>query len=231
MSTPAPIARPPINIALVVEAKTPFSPTPEALAAALTRQANEHLSPAWWMPAVNVHVATSVPAGHMALVMLDDADQAGALGYHDLTDAGQPIGKVFVKTTLDDGEVVSVTASHELLEMLLDPGCATAIQATDTAFFAFELCDPVQDKTYEIDGVAVSDFVYPAWFQGYRKPGSVQFSYLKSIDAPFALTAGGYVSMFSDGKWTQAFGGAIAKQKFNPARKRRAMRRNAHNPK
>jgi hypothetical protein len=32
-----------------------------------------------------------------------------------------PLSKVFVKTTLADGELVSVSASHELVEMLVDP--------------------------------------------------------------------------------------------------------------
>jgi hypothetical protein len=48
------------------------------------------------------------------------ADTAGALGYHDLTHDGQPISKVFVKTTIKDGELVSVTACHELFEMVID---------------------------------------------------------------------------------------------------------------
>jgi hypothetical protein len=38
--------------------------------------------------------------GRLAVLYLDDADEAGALGYHDLTKDGQPISKIFVKTTL-----------------------------------------------------------------------------------------------------------------------------------
>ena len=31
-------------------------------------------------------------------------------------------------------------------------------------FHTFEVCDPVQAETYEIDGVPVSNFVLPGWF-------------------------------------------------------------------
>jgi len=54
-------------------------------------------------------------------IYFDDADATGALGYHELTKDGQPVSKVFVKTTLADNELVSVTASHELFEMTIDP--------------------------------------------------------------------------------------------------------------
>jgi hypothetical protein len=38
----------------------------------------------------------SQPAsGSWWLVMLDDSDQAGALGYHDLTSDGLPLGNIF----------------------------------------------------------------------------------------------------------------------------------------
>jgi len=50
-------------------------------------------------------------------VILDDSDQAGALGYHDLTSDGLPIGKVFAASDLKAGTSWTVTASHELLEM------------------------------------------------------------------------------------------------------------------
>src|SRR5262249_31056630 len=56
-----------------------------------------------------------------AVVFLDDADQPGALAYHDLTPEGLPLSKVFVRTTIQNGDLVSVSASHELVEMLVDP--------------------------------------------------------------------------------------------------------------
>jgi hypothetical protein len=55
------------------------------------------------------------------MVFLDDADQPGALAYHDPTPDGLPQAKVFVKTTLENRNLVSVSASHELVELLVDP--------------------------------------------------------------------------------------------------------------
>ena len=52
---------------------------------------------------------------------MDDSDQAGALGYHDLTSAGLPMGKVFARTDLQNNLSWTVTVSHELLEILGDP--------------------------------------------------------------------------------------------------------------
>jgi len=48
--------------------------------------------------------------------------------------------------------------------------------------YAYEVCDACQAKEfgYRIDGTLVSDFVYPAWFESFRKKGSTQFEWLKS---------------------------------------------------
>ncbi len=53
------------------------------------------------------------------MAFLDDAP--GTLAYRDLTPAGPPVSRVFVKTTLAAGALVSVSASHELVEMPADP--------------------------------------------------------------------------------------------------------------
>jgi len=60
--------------------------------------------------------------GSWWLVFLDDSDQADALAYHDLTEDGLPISKVFVKTILADNASVSVGATHELCEMAVTHG-------------------------------------------------------------------------------------------------------------
>jgi hypothetical protein len=72
------------------------------------------------------------------------------------------------------------TASHELLEMLEDP---TTNVTSDG--FAREVCDPVDNIGYYIDGDLVSDFVTPAYFQLQSKG---PWDYLDSITtAPTAL--------------------------------------------
>jgi hypothetical protein len=37
------------------------------------------------------------------------------------------------------------------------------------------MCDTVEGEEYLIDGVAVSDFVYPSFFESWHKPNSVKF--------------------------------------------------------
>src|SRR5262249_14726958 len=136
------------------------------------------------------------------LVILDNSDQAGALGYHDITNEGLPIGKIFAKTDQQYGTSWTVTASHELLEMLGDPdiNLATFVQSSDTAgiLYAYEVADACEadDFGYKIDNVLVSDFVFPSWFEAFRKAGS-QSDYGKQIQKPFQLPPGGYIS-YSD---------------------------------
>ena len=60
-------------------------------------------------------------AGWWQLIVLDDPDQAGALGYHELSSQGTPLGKIFARLDLQAGQSWTVTLSHELLEMLADP--------------------------------------------------------------------------------------------------------------
>lgn len=52
----------------------------------------------------------------------------------------------------------------------------------------------------------MSDFVYPAWFESFRQPGSTQFDYQQKITQPFQLLAGGYIGVFNvtaGSGWTQ----------------------------
>lgn len=56
-----------------------------------------------------------------------------------------PLGKVFAGTDLKYGYTWSVTASHELLEMLADPNInlTVLLQNSETAgtLYAYEVCD------------------------------------------------------------------------------------------
>src|SRR5271154_5703301 len=90
---------------------------------ALQQQVSDDFFPAWGVDAklTFIPTASAPPGDTWWLTILDDSDQAGALGYHDLTPDGLPLGKVFAATDLKYGNSWSVTASHELLEMLADP--------------------------------------------------------------------------------------------------------------
>lgn len=141
------------------------------------------------------------------LVLLDNSDAAGALGYHDVTKAGLPLGKAFVGTDIQYGYKPSVTISHELLEMLADPAINTTVFVQTSAVrgrvYAYEVCDAVEADAlgYEIDGVQVSDFVTPQWFQPFPAP---QYSFRQNVHKPFQLAPGGYIGVFDAwGHWKQ----------------------------
>ncbi|MGE5367420.1 MAG: hypothetical protein ACM3PO_09175, partial [Betaproteobacteria bacterium] len=75
--------------------------------------------PVWGTPAKLVRSRETRPK-LWNMIFLDDADSPGAEGYHDITWRGMPLAKVFVKPTLAAKDLVSVTACHELCEMLID---------------------------------------------------------------------------------------------------------------
>jgi len=144
------------------------------------------------------------------LVLSDNSDQAGALGYHDLTPTGLPIGKVFVKSVIDNGDSWSVTISHELLEMLADPWANLTVfaQSSNTAgkLYCWEVCDTCEADAlgYQINGIQVSDFAYPGWWgiPGYRG----KLDHTGHITKVLDILPGGYIGEFDVTKgngWTQ----------------------------
>jgi hypothetical protein len=121
--------------------------------------------PVWNTPAKLIKTTGSVKKA-WAMVFMDNADQAGALAYHDLTPDGLPISKVFVKTPLHD---------HELVEMLVDPAINLMTTGPDPKLmYAYESADPVEALTFEVNGIPMSDFVYPSYFEVFHKSGSAQ---------------------------------------------------------
>jgi hypothetical protein len=153
--------------------------------------------------------------GAWAMVFLDNADQPGALAYHDLTPDGLPQSKVFVKTTRDDNELVSVSASHELVEMLVDPAINMMTMGPNPKLvYAYESADPVEALSFNVNGIAMSDFVYPAYFEAFHKAGSVQFDRLKKVNKPFQILSGGYQIIFKNGKWGQVKASATKKKQL-----------------
>src|SRR5216683_5420888 len=172
---------------------------------ALQKQVTNDFRPVWGVDAELQFVpsGTQPPAGTWWLSILDDSDQANALGYHDLTSDGLPIGKVFAGTDLKLGNSWSVTASHELLEMLADPNINLTVlvqsdNQTAGTLYAYEVCDACEADTlgYKIGDVLVSDFVLPAWFESFRAPNSTQFDRQSQITAPLQLLPGGYIGAF-----------------------------------
>jgi hypothetical protein len=195
------------------------------LVAAMQTFVDQHFAPIWGTPCKLVRTAGDIPADNWGMVFLDNADVAQALGYHDLTEGGLPLAKIFVQTTIDDGEEVSVTAAHELAEMLVDPGIQMGAYGPDDVWYAYETADAVERETFAVNGINMSDFVYPAWFEAFRKPGSTRFDHLNKCNKPFQILKGGYMPVYHNGKWSQVFGSKGAEKWFKRRHHPRTERR------
>src|SRR5205823_14174750 len=110
------------------------------------------------------------------------------------------------------------------------------------AAYAYESADPVEAESlaFEVSGFQMTDFVYPSYFESFRKPDSTRFDYRGRVTRPFQILAGGYQLVFKNGKWSQltasmAKARALAREdrrqhrsevrKMRPDRRRRSRRR------
>ena len=201
-------------IACFNKATVPLGVDFDALIAAMQAFIDDDVAPVWGSPAKLIKTNDFSP-GKWAMVFLDNADEPGALAYHDLTPDGLPLSKVFVKTTIANHDLVSVSASHELVEMLVDPAINLLCTGPDPkTVYAYESADAVEELSYLVKGIAMTDFVYPSYFENFRKPGSVQFDRLKKVNKPFQTLSGGYQIIFKNGKWSQVFGSEAKKKRF-----------------
>jgi hypothetical protein len=203
------------NIAVINESTVVADQDVQAMLPAFGQQWNRDLQPIWRVEtaAFAFSPKTQAPAaGSWWVVFLDDSDQANALAYHDLTNEGLPISKVFVKTIQADKASVSVAASHEICEMAVDPWLNGAYQDGQGVFWAGEICDPVEDDQYgyEIGGVLVTDFVTPNWFAHPHPQKQIDFK--GHATAAFQVLAGGYAQKFDPSQgWVQVTGSEAAR--------------------
>ena len=197
-----------INVAVINATTILLDDLVAAQVAAVQVQIDRDWTPVWGIPARLTFVERGAPPPGAAwwLTMLDTADAAGALGYHDLTTEGLPLGKVFAATTIHAGDLVSVTLSHEVLEILADPDVNLLVQE-GTRFYAYEVCDPVEADTfgYDIDNLRVSDFVLPAYFETVTAhPPGTKWDFAGKLAGPLpTMLAGGYLAYLEHGTWTQ----------------------------
>ena len=206
----------------------------QTMCQAIQKQLLLHFCPAYKLQPVKIAFyadAMKVPGYAWQISLIDDdASVPGALGYH--TEQGDKvIGFVMAKPVLDAGGVVLYDAinpqnisiasvlSHEVLETCADRfvnAWVDGIKLPQGDQFAYEVCDPVEDQSYTVDVngtlVSVSDFVFAAWFNpDATMQFNAPFNYLKSLNAPFTLSAGGYMCVRNKGGHiSQVFGPKMA---------------------
>lgn len=163
-------------------------------------------------------------AGQWQLIFADSSDQAGALGYHETTANGDPIGFVFVADDLKYGTSWTVTASHELLEMLGDPDITTVEEQYNndgsSTFRTKEVCDMCEDDSQgyhklQSDGTQFrlpdgtpflfSDFILPGYWNQLAPVGT-KLDFCGRITKPLEILPGGYIGILqvpASAQWGQ----------------------------
>ena len=165
----------PILVAVVNESTMLHDTAVSNVVAHLQTQIKRDFTPIWGIAAdVWFYPSGSVvPANAWQMVVLDNSDQAGALGYHELTATGQPLAKIFVKDTVGAGDAWSVTMSHELCEMLVDPNTNLTVfnQSSNTSgeLIVYETCLTGDTKISLLDGTEqkLEDLINKEYFWVY----------------------------------------------------------------
>lgn len=212
-----------INLAVVNESSVLDAPTVKNYVAAQQIQIDRDFYPKYGIDAIISFYDTlaAVPATSWLIALLDNSDQAGALGYHETTNTGLPLAKIFAKTDQTYKLNWTITASHEVMETLADPEINLTVLEppsgrTPPRLWAYEACDAVEADAmgYAVtapNGISVmmSNFVLPSYFT-LGSPGPWDFQ--KLLTGPFTIGKGGYESVMNLGgnlQWQQILGDNI----------------------
>jgi hypothetical protein len=177
----------------------------QAAAAALNIQVTRDLPQFWPIQATVRYLphTSHLPAGVWPVQLVKQLPP-GEGGFH-LNKHNQPYAKVIASPDSDEW---TIDASHETIEMLVDP-YGNKLQASQslqiignkiedgTGEFEYlvEACDPCEadDYAYQIQGVAVSDFITPHFYDPTTTPGT-RYSFTGAVKAPRQILPGGYIS-------------------------------------
>lgn len=200
------------NLALVSEVDGHDPSDVSRVAAALQRQATRDFGPVWQVEATvdAFPRLEDVPVGYWPMIIRDDIGQPGAAGVH-LDKDGQP----FALITMSDSW--SLTASHEMLEMLADPFGNRLIpghspkRGQGRVEFLVEVADPSEASEfgYTVNDILVSDFLTPHFYDPVFSPAT-RYSFTGAITKPRTILRGGYISWHdpvSDHWWQQMWFG------------------------
>jgi hypothetical protein len=183
-----------------------------SVSAALQNQVSRDFGPMWGIQATvdPFESLDDVPLGYWPIIVADDIDTPGASGVHE-EHMGQPYSLV------QAGPLWSLTASHECLEMLVDPSgnrtvagyAPDSAQIPSRVEFLVEVCDPCEDihYAYSVNGIPVSDFYTPDYFDPCKSTG-VRYDFTGHICKPRQVLPNGYLSWHDpvDNQWWQLRG-------------------------
>jgi hypothetical protein len=205
-----------IQIGLVDKTGSLDADLVQAVAAALNVQVTRDLPQFWNVQATVLYLANAskIPSGvwPVQLVKTLPPDEGG---FH-LDKHNQPYAEVIASP---DNDGWTIAASHETIEMLVDPDgnrlqssrsidiVNGKIQDGASEFeYLVEACDPCEGDNfaYSIQGVAVSDFLTPHFYDPLVTTGT-RYSFTGAITAPRQVLNGGYISFVNQatGEWQQ----------------------------
>jgi hypothetical protein len=133
--------------------------------------------------------------------LVDDFERGRLTGLHLNAFTRQPFALV------QASDAWSVTISHEVLEMIADPFGNRLIAAAHPQ-------DPRQAVWYPVNGVPVSDFYLPRYFDPVGVPG-MRYSFSGQIEHPLQILEGGYLTWIDpedSGLYTLSAGDAVPVQ-------------------
>jgi hypothetical protein len=180
----------------------------QATAAALNVQVMRDL-PQYWNVSATVRYLPDpkqIPVGVWPVFLVAKLPP-GEGGVH-LDKKNQPYALVI---GTPDNEDWTIDASHETLEMLVDPAgnrlqTSRAIEiagdgvedASGEFEYLVEVCDPCEGNqyAYPIQGIAMSDFITPHFYDPVTTAGT-RYSFGGNVNRPRQLLPGGYIS-FAD---------------------------------
>jgi hypothetical protein len=177
----------------------------------INRQIARDFEPRWdlgaevRLAAKGTSVASLKRHGHAVVKLRDEPPPDTAPGFHTAID-GQVDAVIYTQLpklvrSMDPWLVWTADLSHEILEIIADPEVNILVKgphpgrARHTVFHYREVCDPVQATTYEIDGVTVSNFVLPHYYNGDgERKGRNDFLHA-GVEA-FRWLNGGYIGFW-----------------------------------
>lgn len=158
-----------INIALIDNTYSLSGSQIQVWLPAFQAYVSEHLKPAWNVDA-RLHFFSSKRKADPSMwwvLFSSKTGYPGALGYHADHPNGLPYAVIGVRDDKKYGASISVTATHELAEMLVDPNADQVVAVNhDGKLWAKEAADAVEADEFAliVNGVACSNFVLPNYF-------------------------------------------------------------------
>lgn len=205
-------------------------------------QVVQHLQPEWSITATLQSTTTTlsgmapIQGNHEALIYVGDSTQdpttgvPTVTGYHFTNFSKIPYGFVYLDVCAQYGETWTTTLSHEILELLADPDAAMTLAgpAPDgsgrTVYYDFEICDPTQGDSYQINEVDVSNFVGKSYFG--LTGGSGKSNYLGLELNVFSVRPHGYLQYEDADGAHQVQGELVTPQQLAAKARMESARRN-----